>query len=329
LALILSWPVGECAAGEKGKLAMEKREYKGWRNNLWLSNGAVELIVTLDVGPRIISYRFAKGKNVFAEYPKELGGTGEKEWKIRGGHRLWVAPEDLTRTYAPDNSLVAYREEGGGKVRFIPEPETEYGIQKEVVVQLAPAGSHVKVVHVVKNVGEKPTTLAPWALSVLAPGGIEIIPLPARRPHPGPPQNARSPKDYAPNQTMVLWPFFEFRDPRWKFGSKYITLKQDRRGPTKLGLAHQMGWVGYLNQGTLFVKSFGYEEGKTYPDNGCNFETFTNEDMLEMETLGPLVNLAPGNAVEMTEEWDLIADVASFQGEAGIDLNVAPKLPKR
>ena len=36
---------------------MEVVEYRGWKNNLLLSNGDVELIATLDVGPRVIAYR--------------------------------------------------------------------------------------------------------------------------------------------------------------------------------------------------------------------------------------------------------------------------------
>jgi hypothetical protein len=89
-----------------------------------------------------------------------------------------------------------------------------------------------------------------------------------------------------------------------------------------------MGWVAYLNQNTLFVKRFKYDENKTYPDQGCNFETFTNEEMLEIETLGPLVNLAPGRAVELTEQWELVPSVDDFKSELGIDLNVVPKISK-
>ena len=80
--------------------------FHGWKNNLRLTNGEVELIVTLDVGPRVIRYGYVDGPNVFKEYEDQLGKSGEVEWQIRGGHRLWVAPEDLTRTYAPDNQPV-------------------------------------------------------------------------------------------------------------------------------------------------------------------------------------------------------------------------------
>src|SRR5437899_832749 len=42
------------AADEKGKVIVEMVEFGGWKNNLRISNGAVELIAALDVGPRLI-----------------------------------------------------------------------------------------------------------------------------------------------------------------------------------------------------------------------------------------------------------------------------------
>src|SRR5262249_54294494 len=101
------------------------------------------------------------------------------------------------------------------------------------------------------------------------------------------------------------------------------------RGPTKLGLAHRQGWVGYLNDGTLFVKRIPYKEGTAYPDNGVNFETFTNEDMLEVESLGPLVKLEPGQSAEHVGQWDLIGKVEPINDETDIDNHVLPKLTRK
>ena len=61
---------------------MEVVEYRGWKNNLRLANADAELVVTLDVGPRVISYRLANGVNVFKNYDAMMGGTGETEWQI-------------------------------------------------------------------------------------------------------------------------------------------------------------------------------------------------------------------------------------------------------
>ena len=43
--------------------------------------------------------------------------------------------------------------------------------------------------------------------------------------------------------------------------------------------------------------------GANYPDDGCNFETYTNHEMLEIESLGPLVTLAPGESSAHQERW--------------------------
>ena len=315
------------AAEQRKTVAVEKVESRGWPNNLRISNGDAELIVTLDVGPRVLSYRLADGKNVFKEYAEQLGKAGESEWMIRGGHRLWAGPEDTTRTYALDNGPVKSRELGLLHVRLTPAAEAQFGLQKEIDVKLEEVGSRVTVTHRITNIGRAPTELAAWALTVMAPGGVEVIPLPPKLPHPGSPKNAKSPADFAPNQLYVAWPYTDFGDGRWSFGSKSITLRQDAKlGPTKLGLAHRPGVVGYLNGGTLFVKRFGYQDGATYPDRGCNFETFTSQDMVEIETLGPLSRLAPGQAVEHVEKWELIPGVEDAREQATLDGNLLPKL---
>ncbi|MEJ5275906.1 MAG: hypothetical protein WHU94_08360 [Thermogemmata sp.] len=299
--------------------------YRGWNNNLCLSNDVAEVIVTLDVGPRIISYRLLNGVNVLKNYDTQMGGTGEPEWQIRGGHRFWIAPEDLTRTYYPDNRPVRWEPLGDLAARFIPPPEVEYGLQKVMEIQLDQRSSRLDVKLQVTNIGTAPTELAPWGPTVLAPGGIEIIPLPPKRPHPGHPRNARSPADFAPNQELILWPYFDFADNRWTFGSRYIFLRQDvNRGPTKIGLAHRMGWVGYLNSGTLFVKRFDYREGAVYPDLGTRYQTFSNQDMLEMETVGELTTLQVGESATLIESWELFAPVPDIHSEEDVDRFIVP-----
>lgn len=305
--------------------------FGGWAHNVRLTNGDVELIVTTDVGPRVLVYRpiDATGKpgvNVFHVAPGDAGKTGGEEWNSFGGHRLWVGPENLTSTYAPDNVPVPF-EAASGSIVLKPANDAKYGIQKEMTVTLDPKGTGVTVLHKLTNTGTQPVDLAVWCLSVMAPGGREIIPMPAGHPHPGPPKNAKTAEDFAADRLMVLWPFFDFTDPRWHFGSSFITLTQDdHRGPTKIGLAHKQGWVAYELQGTIFIKRFGYEAGKPYPDGGCNFETFTNQDMLEIESFGPLVKLGPGESATHTERWQLLPNIGALPTEGVIARELVPRL---
>src|SRR3989442_10555059 len=110
-------------------VTVKKVAYKGWKNCCRIANGTVELIVTLDVGPRIIRFGFVGGPNEFKEYDGQLGKRGGKQWRIYGGHPLWHAPQTETRTYFPDNVPVAL-DQRGGVMRFLQTAETTTGIQK-------------------------------------------------------------------------------------------------------------------------------------------------------------------------------------------------------
>src|SRR5947209_9703193 len=92
---------------------IEKTNFKGWPNSYRISNGTVEAIVTGDVGPRVMRYAFVGGQNLFKEFTEQLGKSGEKDWQARGGHRIWMAPEDRVKSYAPDNGPIHIVVNGG------------------------------------------------------------------------------------------------------------------------------------------------------------------------------------------------------------------------
>lgn len=271
--------------------------YSGWERNLRFWNDQAELFVTLDVGPRIISYRLLDRENILKNFADQLGGMGESEWKIRGGHRFWIAPEDLQVSYHIDNSPIEHREAPNGGFVFISRQTEPLRITKELTVRLDDTNSCVDLHHLARNDGDAPIKIATWAMTVMEAGGLEILPHPPLGVHP---------RDLLPNRALVLWPYTDLADPRLHLGTRFFTLRQSAEfGPIKIGLSQRCGWAAYLWADCLFVKTFRYEENATYPDMGCNFETFTNEDMLEIETLSPLAELAPGQSIAHSERWGL------------------------
>jgi hypothetical protein len=281
-----------------------------------MTNGIIELIATLDVGPRIIRFSMVDGTNVMKEFAEQMGGSGESTWMIRGGHRLWHAPEAKPRSYSLDNSPVALEELDTLLVRLTPPAEAENGIQKEMEIAMDAHVAQVTITHRITNIGPWDIELAPWALTVMAPGGTAIVPLPEKRPHT---------EVLTPDFPLVLWPYTDMSDRRLRWGRQYITLSQDAaKGPTKFGMALELGWAGYLLDSTLFVKYFDYDPLASYPDYGCNFETFTNEEMLEVESLGPLALLMPGGCVEHVETWRLWDSIAPVTTEAEIERIIRP-----
>jgi hypothetical protein len=297
---------------------MQKVSYGGWSNCYRLSNDKVEMIVTGDVGPRIIRFGFIGQDNEFQEFEALMGMTGGDEWRVYGGHRFWHAPEVQPRTYAPDNEPVAVTQHGE-IVRVVQPIEATTGIQKEIDLYLAPDSPHAKLTHRLRNTNLWAVELAPWALSVMAQGGVAIIPLPPRGSHEG---------NLLPANTITLWAYTDMSDARWTWGHRYIMLRQDPscERPQKAGVMVPDGWVAYAREGHLFLKTFPFVPGASYPDLGCSVETFTNHLFLEAETLAPLVRLEPGAEVEYVEDWYLFRDVPTPKDEADVERHVLPKV---
>ncbi len=282
---------------------IEKISFFEQPNCYMLSNGGVEVIVTTDIGPRIIGYRFVGSDNILGEIgPSNVVKTELGEWHPWGGHRLWCAPEAKPRSYVPDNDPVPFEIVGDDSIRLSPKADAATGIEKEILVTLDANSSQVTITHKLTNRGLWPVELAPWALTIMNGGGVTIIPNEPFIPHTD---------ALLPARPMVLWHYTDFTDPRWGFTKEYLLLQCDPEFdyPQKIGVANKQEWVGYLRNDTLFVKRFPYIDGAKYADYGCNFETFTKGDFMEVETLAPLVTLEPNQSTTHVEEWFLFNGV--------------------
>jgi hypothetical protein len=285
-------------------MVTEHFEFAGWTDNLRLANDQVEVVILREAGPRIISLRPLNGLNVFKVVAAESGKSQEETWKIRGGHRLWTAPEDYGDpnglTYVVDNFPVEYEIKGEFHAQVTHLMQKPAQIRRDISVQLAAGAPKITVEHSLTNQGNSPLRFAPWALSVMAPGGFAVIPQPPLGTHP---------KDFLPNRSLTLWPFTDLSDDRIRFGQRFIRLQQADRGPIKFGLCHTEKWAGYVLGDHLFLKTIPLIEGKQYPDLGSNFEMFTNEEFLELESLGPYEEISPGQTARHTEIWAVFSGI--------------------
>ena len=301
---------------------IDKVKYPNFGECYKLSNGTVDVLITLDLGPRVIFYGFTGGENALAELGPDLKvPTPYGDWKPWGGHRLWHAPEVLPRSYVPDNGPVDSEIIGKSTVRVAPPFEEATGIQKQIHVSVDHEGTGVTLTHILTNKGIWPVELAPWALTIMKGGGTTIIPQEPFVSHDD---------KVLPARSMTLWGFTDMSDPRWTFGKRYICLKTDTKlsDPQKIGVADKLGWAGYLRDKTLFIKRFHYIEGTNYPDAGCNFETYTAGDFMEVESLGPLTKLEPGESATHVEHWFLFKDVNPGATEDSLHNAITPLVAK-
>ena len=293
----------------------EKYEYGGWTNCLKLSNNKISLIVTTDVGPRIIFFSFVGEHNIFKEIKKDLGKKGGDSFRIYGGTRLWHAPESNPRTYYPDNEPVEYKWDGKSLI-LIQNIEKNTGIQKKMIIRMGPKSNQINIIYRLYNRNLWDIELAPWALSVMENGGICIIPQELFK---------TWEENFHPVRPLVLWSYTTMDDDRWNWGKKYITLSQDPSAMSrqKIGILNTWGWVAYYLKGNIFIKRYSYFPKRKYPDFGVNTEVYTDSNILEIETLGPLAKLAPEGFSEHSEDLFLFKS-NMIEDEESIDENVLP-----
>ncbi|MDR2904090.1 MAG: DUF4380 domain-containing protein [Clostridiales bacterium] len=290
---------------QNGKVTFSETQDAVFGKLIKITNGIVELMVTVDVGPRIIHFSRVGMENVLYQ-DKEKKPLGEPQAvyggdiiKLYGGHRVWISPELMPSCYYPDNHPVTYKETADGNGMIFTAPvEKNNNIQKSIIVALEPDSPAVTVKNIIKNAGPFDIEIAPWAITMLAAGGVEIMPQPDRK------------TGYLQNKTYSFWDYADMNDPRLYLGKEYVTLRQDAAmaNAFKLGYNNEHGWAAYFNKGQVFLKFIEPEVDGYYPDNGCCFETYTCDVMLEMETLGQVSLISPQSSVEHIEEWELYED---------------------
>ncbi|MDB6167966.1 MAG: hypothetical protein JWM88_830 [Verrucomicrobia bacterium] len=287
-------------------MQLSKTKYRG-APALELSTRAIELVVATQVGPRVTALRSraGAGENLFLAFPPD-----ERRYHgyyLRGGHRLWHAPEDIVRSYQPDDDPVGVKVMPNG-VLLTQRVEPRTGIEKSLKVEMLREHT-VKITHTLTNRGLWPVECAAWALTMLRPGGLGILPLP--------PKGSHERGDLLPGYALVPWSFTDLSLPVWQMRRDFIGIDVGRADAAqKLGITNYPGWSAYWNEGTTFVKYSPVIPGAKYPDLGSCFEVFTNGKMIELETMGPLQTLAPEQASAHVEYWGVLEGLAQPVSDA-------------
>ena len=286
-----------------------KTDYRG-AAALTLSTRALALTVTTGVGPRVVSFGSTVGRagNLFIEFPPDMPRA--HGYNLRGGHRLWHSPEDIVRTYQPDDVPLAIKELPAG-VALTQPTEEKTGLQKSLKLELLGPRT-VKVTHTITNRGLWPVECAPWALTMFRAGGYGVLPLLPKGDH--------AAGDLLPNCALVPWTFTDLSLPVWDLHRDFIGIDVNQaKAAQKLGITNYPGWSAYWLEGTTFVKHAAVVAGARYPDLGCCFETFTNGEMIELETLGELTALAPGKSASHVEHWTVLDGLAKPNTDAAFE----------
>ena len=270
------------------------------RPTLRIGNGAILIEMLAAAGPRIVGLRrHDSPANLLAETPDLGWETALGRYELLGGHRLWLAPEDLERAAIPDSDGLAVDLLADG-VRLTGAEESPTGCVRSMEVRLDPAQPTLSILHRVDNLGSHPLELAPWSITQLPLGGQALLPL----------RMAVTGHETRPNRALVLWPYASLDDPRLHIRDGLVTVDAVPGTDLKVGCLDDSGWVAYVRDGVAIVRRFEPDPGAPHPDLGCNVETYCGSRFIELEVLGPMAVLAPGASTTLLEHWE-VRDVPS------------------
>jgi hypothetical protein len=288
----------------EGNSKLEIGDFYGLETRIW-QNEQVRLEFLAQAGPRIVRLSLAGSlANLLAEVPEFTLTSANGLYYIRGGHRLWHAPETAERTYIPDDDGLTI-EETSGSLHLIQPTERPTGIRKSIEIELDPDRPAVTLHHHLRNEGLWSVQLAPWAITQMRLGGVAVLPQQL---------GALDTGGYLPNRQFALWSYSQIQDPRLQLGDDFILVETEPTAdPFKIGCLNRQGWLAYLWQDILFVKRFKPQPDQLHVDMGCNAEIYVNDQFLELETLAPLQTIEPGETITHTEKWELYSNVPQGQ----------------
>jgi hypothetical protein len=281
-------------------MSITTTQYAG-HEALAIDAGTVRLVATTSVGPRVLALLVPDGSNAFVEVPDmTLPCPGSDPIHLRGGHRLWAAPEDPRVTYRPDDDPVSVEEIPEG-VRLVTRPDPVAGTSREMSIVVTGPERFTFRYRVV-NTADRPQRLAAWAITMMAPLGRAWLPFVAGEFDPG---------GFQAQRNIALWTYARTDDPRFVLSDAAIEVRASLiaehgiTGSFKVGTSLRRGWLAHWRQGVLLVKRAGHDESRTYADMGTSGQVYSHPDFTELETLGPLTDLAPGEAAVHREDWEV------------------------
>jgi hypothetical protein len=297
-------------------VSLEKKTgYNGWTTG-WdmvyaVKNDIVTVAIVPKLGGRVMQYDLGANKSLYIYNSSQTPTSGND---VVGGFRVlpspqsdfvWPSPPNLdfnpyTCTEQVNNadSAVIYLEsqvENSTDSKY----QKHKGLQFKRLITIYKASTQVKVEMTMLNKGTQTMTHGIWDITQTAASGSNCWVYFQRNPS----STLGGGKGYV--QYMN-----EGTDAtQWKpdaadgniMGVQYL------KKVGKIGADCKAGWICFNDRqsGYAYVKTFTYQEGKTYPDSGASVQVYTyaNNDMVEVEVLGPLDTLAPGDSTKLIENW--------------------------
>jgi hypothetical protein len=256
------------------------------------------LVLVHGVGPRIAWFGgLGHGNLLFWD---EAGAHTRGAWQLRGGHRLWTTrpgADESEETYLPDDAPCEVREVPRGVA--ITAPPNPSQIEKTMTVRARGTGWSIE--HRLRNVGDMLWSGGAWALTCTLPASATRYHIPLGEPEPWDVFTMVIPRRWGGTHTSHV------ADPQFTLADDEITFR---------ALGTEAKRMVFAAPGTLtmrdplrgeLTKRAQLRRRATYPLS-TNLAVYLGPAsfMVELETMSPLVTLAPGASLRHVEHWSFV-----------------------
>ncbi len=279
----------------------------GWES-IALRNAVAEVMVVPEIG-RVMQFRLLDDTSGGPFWRHEAIGPGlagdENGWINFGGDKAWPAPQSawaamVGKGWPPPRTFDAVAHTAtveGGAVVMLSPVDPAYGLRVRRRISLDARAPVMSIETTYEKVSGAPVRVAVWTITQLAPPAKMVAFLPER------PALAGGYRRVMPAEPLNL----DVKDGR-------LSLERHTREKTMIATdADRLEWDGYEpGRVDLVIENVSAPPatGAVWPD-GVHSQIYTNPDgpdaYVELELLGPLHDLAPGQSASLASRYELFA----------------------
>jgi len=297
---------------QNNDVVLRQEDYNNWGwNCLVIENGYIEMVIVPELGGRILKYNFPgddymaiNEKNIGKNYDPATDNNGPwgNGWGY-GGYKNWPAPQSYWNW--PPPPYLAWGPYSFNIEHQSPDSVIIY-LESEVEKKLTPGLKQARRIKVYKNSSlvtiEQYLTNVSGAVKKYSIWDITQTIV-----------QHDSDKDMA--NFSVYFPADE-SNIRLDNSSKAFDITevatnvhkfQDTKSGNKAFMNVSDGWCAYTDErdAQSYFKLFEIDATASYPDKNANLEIYSGgtREYIEVEVLGPLVNLPVGTTIRFDENW--------------------------
>ena len=280
-------------------------QYEGF-TGFWLENDRAEAFAIATPYPRILAFRLKGGAN-------PLHVNHDYEYI---GIRSWF----LEPTQIPESGLPALqpaRAEVTGErfLRLTAAPDDSSGLQLIMEIALDADRPVLRIRHGFKNMRDAKRRIACWALNVIRPdAGVGVTPW-----------------RQGERRSLLFWSDTDPNELGIHLGPRALALDyriEPKNRWQKVGTNGNAGWIAFVWNKTALKSTVAHVQNAEYPEDGATVtmfnstaEVFDGKPRLgEIENVGPLSELLPGNTLWMEQELELFSGIETDDPESWVEI---------